>query len=310
METKNIPKEVTMKIIHLLSKVVSEDYQSWLPLSGLAFNPVSKHTYTSVNQLLLSFEMQQKNYEINNWLTFNQIRDASGTVRKGEKATPVVFTEVIYMLNDQKILPKDAKTLFLEAKKKNSSISTYKEIGIATKWFLRYYHVFNVAQTNDLIEVLLTKGQQQMTEIERDARAEQLLIDHNVKYVHSAGDTACYNPLVDIIRMPFTKQFTTSQNYYSVLFHELIHWTGNEKRLNRTFGEWDSPEYAFEELIAELGSSFLCAYFQLPAPLTSTTAYVKSWLTALQNDQMYLFKAMNYAERAMNYLIEKQTTSI
>ena len=310
METTNIPKEITMKIIQLLDKVVSGDVQTWLPLTGLAYNPVSKHTYTSVNQLLLSFAMMQRNYEVNNWLTFNQIKDAGGSVIKGEKSTSVTFTEVIYFLNNQKILPKDAKRHFSEVQQKNPSITTYKEAGISTKRFLKYYFVFNVAQTKDLPDVLFTKGQQLLTEIERDARIEQLLMDHNVKYVHSVGDTASYSPLVDIIRMPFTKQFTSAENYYAVLFHELIHWTGNEKRLNRIFGSWNTPEYAFEELIAELGSAFLCAHFQIPAPLTSTTAYVKSWLIVLQNDHTYLLKAMKFSDSAMSYLIEKQTTSI
>lgn len=310
METTNIPKEITMKIIQLLDKVVSGDVQTWLPLTGLAYNPVSKHTYTAINQLLLSFAMMQQNYETNHWLTFNQVKDAGGSVLKGEKSTPVTFSEVIYFLNEQKILPKDAKRHFIEAQAKNPSITTYKEVGIFTKRFLKYYFVFNVAQTKDLPEVLLHSKEQPLTEIERDARAEQLLTDLNVKIVHSPGDTACYSPLVDIIRMPFTKQFTTSENYYAVLFHELIHWTGNEKRLNRAFGASDSLEYAFEELIAELGSAFLCAHFQIPAPLTSSSEYIKSWLALLQGDNNYIFKAMRQAERAVNYLIEKQTIGV
>lgn len=310
METNNIIKEITMKIIYLLDKVVSGEFQTWLPLSGLAYNPVSKHTYTSVNQLLLSFAMMQKNYEVNNWLTFNQIKEVGGSVQKGEKSTPITFTEVIYLLNEQKITPKDAKRHLTEAQMNNPGITTYKEVGISTRRFLRYYFVFNVAQAKDLPEVLLSNGQQPMAEIERDERVDELLRNHNVIYIHSFGDSAHYSPLVDIIRMPFTKQFTSSENYYSVLFHELIHWTGHEKRLNRTFGAWSSPEYAFEELIAELGSAFLCAHFQIPAPLTSNTAYVKSWLTVLQSDHTYLLKAMKFSDSAMTYLIEKQTTSI
>lgn len=306
METKvSILEEITMKIISLLDKVVSGDVETWLPLSGLAYNPVSKHTYTSINQLLLSFAIVQKNYDVNNWLTFQQIKDAGGSVTKGEKATSVTFSEAIYFLNDQKILPKDAKRHLLEAQQKNPSITTYREVGIKTKRFLKYYFVFNVAQTKDLPEVLLSNGQQSMTEIERDERVDELIKNHNVVYVHSFGDRASYSPLVDIIRMPFTKQFTSSENYYAVLFHELIHWTGHESRLNRLFSR-NETDYAFEELIAELGSAFLCAHFQIPASLTSTTAYVKSWLTVLQNDHAYLLKAMKFSDSAMNYLIEKK----
>ncbi|MFN8283357.1 MAG: zincin-like metallopeptidase domain-containing protein [Chitinophagales bacterium] len=307
METNSIIKEITMKIIYLLDKVVTGDFQTWLPLSGLAYNPVTKHTYTSVNQLLLSFAIMQKNYEVNNWLTFNQIKDAGGSVLKGEKSTSVTFTDVIYFLNDQKITAKDAKRHLSEAQAKNPSITTYKEVGIKTKRFLKYYFVFNVAQTKDLPEILFTKGQEPLTEIERIAQAEHLLKQHDIICINAVGDSAHYNYVTDVIQMPFAKQFENSEHYYAVLFHELIHWTGHESRLNRLFSKKGSPDYAFEELIAELGSAFLCAHYQIPAPLTSTTAYVKSWLTVLQNDRTYLLKAMKFSDNAMSYLIEKQT---
>jgi len=310
MEKQNIMEEITMKIIYLLDKVVSGDIETWLPLSGLAYNPVSKHAYTSVNQLLLSFAMMQKNYEVNNWLTFNQVKDAGGSVLKGEKSTSVTFTDVIYLLNDQKITARDAKRHLSEAQAKNPSITTFKEVGIKTRRFLKYYQVFNVAQTMDLPEVLFSKGQEPLTEIERIEKAEQLLKQHDVVCINANGDSAHYNYVTDVIQMPFSKQFVNSEPYYAVLFHELIHWTGHERRLNRLFGKKGSPDYAFEELIAELGSAFLCAHFQIPAPLTSTTAYVKSWLTVLQNDHTYLLKAMKFSDSAMSYLIKKQTISL
>jgi antirestriction protein ArdC len=247
---------------------------------------------------------------VNNWLTFNQVKDAGGGIMKGEKSTSVTFTDVIYFLNDQKITAKDAKRHFSDEQMKNPSITTYKEVGIKTKRFLKYYFVFNVAQTKDLPEVLFTKGQETMTEIERIEQAEHLLKQHDVICINAVGDSAHYNYVTDVIQMPFSKQFVNSEHYYAVLFHELIHWTGHESRLNRVFSKKGSPDYAFEELIAELGSAFLCAHFQIPAPLTSTTAYVKSWLTVLQNDHNYLLKAMKFSDSAMNYLIEKQTISI
>lgn len=306
METRNIPKEVTMKILALLDKVVSGDVEYWLPLTGLAYNPASKHTYTSINQLLLSFVMSEMRYPCNNWLTFKQIKDAGGSVLKSEKSTSVTFSQVIY-LNDknEKITPEEAKQVFLKAKEEHPTIYSYREAGITTKRFLRYYLVFNVAQTKGLPDTFSSKSQEPLLEIERDEQAEELLLEHEVNYVHAVGDSAHYDILNDIIYLPFTKQFKTSETYYATLFHELIHWTGHEKRLQRTFGISDSPEYAFEELVAELGSAFLCAHFQIPASLTSTTAYIKSWLTALQNDHNYILKALGLAEKAMDFLLEK-----
>jgi len=148
MEKRNIKEEVTTKIIMLLDKVASGDCEFWIPLSGLAYNPVSKHTYTSINQLLLSFVMHEKNYSINSWMTFKQVNEAEGPVNKGETAFPVTFTEVIYLDKQGfKITPTEAKQCLFEAKSKDSSICTYLQAGITTRRFLKYYLVFNVAQT-------------------------------------------------------------------------------------------------------------------------------------------------------------------
>lgn len=309
MESKNLIQEVTENILLLLDKVASGDIQTWIPLTGLAYNPVSKHRYTAINQLLLSFAMMQKNYEVNNWLTFQQIKDAGGFVLKGEQSTPVTFSEVIYLKEGIKITPKEARRHFLDAQDKDPTISTYREAGINTKRFLKYYLVFNVAQTKDIPEVLFTRGQPILSEIERNGQIDQLIACHKVQIHHAHGDSAHYNPQTDVIQMPFSKQFTTSEQYYAVLFHELVHWTGHEARLNRLFSR-NETDYAFEELIAELGSAILCAELIIPAPLRSAAAYIQSWLKALEDDKNYLIKAVSHAERASKYLMKPQSLAV
>jgi antirestriction protein ArdC len=311
MQTNNIIEEVTMKIMLLLDKVVSGDVEFWLPLSGLAYNPITKHTYTSINQLLLSYEMFQKNYSINNWMTFKQVTDLGGSIVKGEKSTHITFSEVIYLnKKGDKITPKEAKLAFSEAKAKDPTISTYRDAGISTKRFLRYYFVFNVAQTKGLSKEITEPQLAKLSHKDRSKLADEIMKIHRINVKHVAGNSAHFEVNNDIIQMPFIEQFNSTESYYATLFHEMIHWTGHNKRLNRQLKTKDKTDYAFEELIAELGSAFLCAHFQLPASLTSTTAYIKSWLAALQNDHSYILKAVGHAERAMNFLLEKQTISV
>ena len=308
METtkRDVAQEVTQQIIALFEKVNNGDIEYWLPLSGLAYNPVSKRYYKGVNQLLLSFTLQTNLYSHNNWLTFQQINEAGGSVVKGEQANLVTFTETLYTKDGQKMSFEEAKQAFIGAKDKDPTISTYKEAGISKRQFLKYYLVFNVAQTKGLPEKLIAPELMNLPEHERLSMAEAFVKDTKIKVTHVSGNSAHYNPHKDIIQMPQLKQFKTKERYYATLFHEMIHATGHETRLNRVFGESESPEYAFEELIAELGSTFLYAHFQIPAPLTSSSAYIKSWLAVLENNKDYIFKAMRYAERAMDYLLIKE----
>jgi antirestriction protein ArdC len=181
------------------------------------------------------------------------------------------------------------------------------EIGITARQFLKLYHVFNVSQTEGLPEHVITPQCKGLTDIEKHAAADEIITAAGAKIVHIAGNSAHYNPEIDKIQMPMRKQFKNKGHYYGVLFHELVHWTRHAKRLNRKFDETVENDYAFEELVAELGRTFLCAELGIAAPLKSNAAYIKSWLGALRNDRNYLLKAVSYADRAVQYLSKKQS---
>lgn len=113
-----------------------------------------------------------------------------------------------------------------------------------------------------------------------------------------------------------TRQGTATENYYAILLHELTHWTGAPKRLDRdkaqtkakTKAERDS--YAFEELIAELGAAFLCSSLGIvQTPRDNHALYIKCWLEALKNDKKYIFKASAKASKAADYLNALQSKS-
>lgn len=309
MTRQSITQEVTEKILELLDLVSTGEIEYWFPLSGLAYNPVSKHTYTSINQLLLSLSLYQHDYHHNHWLTFKQISEAGGVVIKGSKATPVTFTDVIYLKDDEKIAPKQAQELLQKARLENPN-AMYQDIGIKLRWFLKYYWVFNVAQTEKLPQSLVYPDPILFSQYELYEEIENMIVELQARIVHVSANSAHYDLWNDKIQMPYPQQFSSKENYYATKFHELVHWSGHPLRLNRLLGRSGSSEYAFEELVAEIGSALLCTYFSIPAPMTSTAAYVKSWLQALENDQMYILKAVKEAEKAMQFLTAKSTISV
>lgn len=311
MEKKNVLEEVTAKLLLLLDKVASGDIETWIPLSGLAYNPHSDHIYSSLNQLLLSLELYQKNYSYNNWLTFKQIKANGGSVMKDAKSVMVTFTDMAYIDADGKSMSAEAAKMALrDAKANDSSISTYLEIGITTRRFLKFYNVFNVAQTEELPDNLIKPQCAGLSDIEKHQLADELVSNTGAVIVHVAANSAHFNPSLDKIQMPLHEQFSNKENYYATLFHELVHWAGHKSRLDWKFKEQADNTYAFEELVAELGSAFLCAEIGIPAPLKSNAAYIKSWLSALQNDRNYLLKAVSFADRAMQYLVKRQSITV
>ena len=105
--------------------------------------------------------------------------------------------------------------------------------------------------------------------------------------------------------MPHFDQFKTEEAYSAVLAHELTHWTGHKTRLDRKMSsmlDLDGSEYAKEELIAELGSAFLCAELGIQHDEAQTAAYLQSWLKGLKNDKRFIFNAASKATEATNYL--------
>jgi antirestriction protein ArdC len=134
--------------------------------------------------------------------------------------------------------------------------------------------------------------------------------------VRHGFSSAQYRRDLDEIQMPHRDWFHTSdhgsaeENYYAVLFHELTHWTGAEKRLNRVFGQRFGDEaYAMEELVAEIGAAFLCSVFGMSAePRPDHAAYVGSWLKVLRNDNRAIFAAASKAQEAYEHLAYLATT--
>lgn len=303
---------VTDKIVAALEKGTSPWRKPWrtvaggrsVRMGGLPANAVTGRTYSGINVLLLWIDAADKGFTSHRWLTFKQALDAGGNVRKGEKSTLVTLFKPF----EKKETDERGKPLFDE--QGNAVVSRLN--------FMTSFHLFNVEQCENLPEKLLTPvcvagdateiPEQQ--DIARIQRAEQVAACSGVPVVHRHQNRAFYSARSDRITLPEAVQFNSPADYYSTLLHELVHSTGHISRLaregitssSRRFGD---PIYAFEELVAEIGSAFLCAEVGIEGDVQHES-YIASWLKALKEDKRAIFKASRFAREAFEYLILRE----
>lgn len=242
---------------------------------GSPRNGFTNRPYKGMNSFLLSMKATIKGWTDLRFATYNQISNAGGQVQKGEKGTQVVMWKFIKDKKD----PEGKKQIPL----------------------LRVFTVFNVNAQTDLtlptIEATNTD--------ERIQLAEEIFHATNATIKHG-GDKAFFSPSEDFIQMPEFESFNSAGDYYATLAHELIHWTGHEDRLDRNLneGRFGNEAYAFEELVAELGASFICQDLGIDGKFQENhLAYLKSWLKVLKNDTKAIFRASSLATTAAKEIL-------
>ena len=244
---------------------------------------VNGERYRGINVLILWSEALANGYTNSVWMTFRQAIELGGHVRRGEHGTVVVFA---------------SKFQKVETTDEGEEIAR-------TIPFLRGYTTFNVGQIDGLPDRFYHPTDvHPLPSVERVADAEEFVVNTAADIRHG-GIEAFYAPSTDRIQMPMFESFCDAQAYYGVLLHELTHWTSHPSRLARDFGRKRSVDaaYATEELVAEIGSAFVCADLGLALePREDHAAYIGSWLTALRNDRRMIFVAAGHAQRAADYL--------
>ena len=268
----------------ITDRLIAEMEQGIIPwnkpwqMAGLAISHSTGKPYSLLNQMLLG--------RAGEYLTFKQVQAEGGKVRKGEKASFVTFW---------KFIEKDDET-------------TGEMIQVT---LLRYYSVFHI----DQCEGIRAKYARELTETaEPDETAEALISEYidreGVTIENQEGNAAFYQPALDRIVLPLMKQFMETAEYYSTAFHEMVHSTGHMKRLARidSPANFGSESYSKEELIAELGSSFLVHHCRLEtvSSFRNSTAYLQNWLQVLKNDKRFIVSAAGKAEHAVKYILEGQ----
>jgi antirestriction protein ArdC len=286
MQTANTPaayQVITDRLVAMLEAGTAPWKKSWAGASGFPKNLISKKAYSGINTWML----HTSDYASSYFLTFNQAKELGGTVKKGEKGLPVVFT---------KQLP--VKSVEVKTEKGTETMIDGKTGGR----MLRYYTVFNVEQCEG-IEAPDTGERHQHDPIET---AEKIIAGMpNRPQIEHRGGRACYSPEADIVTMPTADRFTTRPGYYSTLFHELAHSTGHGSRLDRQIANnFGSNPYAKEELIAEMASAYLCAHAGIEQSIIENqAAYLAGWIEALKGDARLAVQAASAAQKAANYIL-------
>jgi antirestriction protein ArdC len=175
--------------------------------------------------------------------------------------------------------------------------------------YMKGYTVFNAEQIDGLPESYYAKAVPTLDPVARIDHAEKFFAACQATVKHG-GNRAYYAQELDYVLMPPFECFHDAETYYSTLAHELTHRTKHPARLNRDFGRkhWGDEGYAQEELVAELGASFLCADLELAIePREDNASYIAQWLEILKSDTRFIFKAAAHAQRAADFLHTSST---
>ncbi len=319
---KKLYLEITKKIIDLLKQEKIIWHQEWIG-SGFPANFFTKKRYRGVNTILLWIAQLKNQYESSFWLTFNQIKKLKGKLKKGSKGEYIYFFEK-YKPDTIKKMCRNCRKL-KECLEGQEWLKTENDINIAENTdlneicdeykpvynsFIKSYVVFNL----DCIEGIKVESnvcQKWLTDYSGIKKILGSYVD--APPVIEKGSRAYYNTIEDYICMPPKSKFYEEEGYWATLFHELIHSTGNEKRLNRkSLYERTEHSYSLEELIAELGACFLCAEAGITNKrrIKNSAGYIKSWIEVLQNNPAWIWKASHEAEKACQYILNQSAKSI
>lgn len=275
----DIYQTVTDSIISALETGVKPWSCPWqrVPgMSGLPSNYATGAAYSGMNIMLLWYSASEQGFSDSRWMTYKQAKAEGGQVRKGEHGTTAIFYTTLEKENDA---------------------GEVEHIPM-----LKTFTVFNVQQIDGL--ALTTETVSPEATFDPLPQAENLLRKSGANIIEK-GQNAFFIPSTDEIHLPERYLFAYAANFYATGLHELVHWSGGKSRLNREMkGKFGSEGYAFEELIAELGSAFLMADLGIVGAVQHES-YIASWLKALRNDKRYIFKAASSASKAHRYLMDK-----
>ncbi len=283
---QNIYTRVTNQIALQLEQGVRPWMKPWSVehTAGRITRPLRHNAipYRGVNVLLLWSEALAKGYAAPLWMTYKQSQEMGAQVRKGEHGSLVVYADRITRTETD-----------------SDGQDVEREIP-----FMKGYTVFNVEQIDGLPAHYYAQPVTPLPLSDRLAQADQFVTATGAA-IHLGGNQAYYSPVGDHIQLPPFEAFKDKESYYATVLHELTHWTRHETRLDRDFvrQRFGDAGYAREELVAELGSAFLCADLGITPEIREDHAdYIGHWLKVIQDDKHAIFQAAAHAQRAADYL--------
>ena len=281
----DVYERITARVLEQLERGTVPWHKPWRGgEAGCPRNLISRRPYRGINVFLLSACTP---FESPFWLTFRQANELGGHVRKGAKSTPIVFWKWL--------------------RRENAETGETEQFPL-----LRYYNVFNVAQCELPTEKVPALPSVPTTEFEPIGACEQILEGMPERpAIYYEGAAAYYRPLTDSVHLPKPEHFDSPEHFYGTVFHELIHATGHESRLNR-HGITETPRfgtqtYSKEELVAEMGAAFLCGHAGIENNVIDNSAsYVAEWLKRLRDDKRLVVHAAAAAQKAADFILGRE----
>ena len=293
---KNEQKQTVYEIVTQRIVDYIEQYQElpwmkpWATVESAQQNYKSRKPYQGINALLTGMSGFSSPF----WMTFKQVKEMGGNIKKGSRSTPVVYWSTF------------------EKKAKDEDEDDEKML---KKGFHRMYFIFNADQIEGIefpkIE-LPTYDFDPMIEAERIIENMQ-----NRPFIDATGTAAYYSPITDIVTVPSSELFKFPEEFYSTLFHELAHSTGHPSRLNRFKQEGDnhqfgSQSYSKEELVAEMSSAFIMNTLGINTKRSdyNSAGYIKGWLKKLKDDPKMVITAASKAGKAANHIMNLEVQNV
>jgi len=286
-ERASLYSEITARIVAELEAGRLPWVQPWggqgtaAPL-GLPRNASSGRTYSGINVLILWGAVFAGGFSGQTWLTYRQALALGGNVRKGERGTTVVYAD-----------------RFIPDRERHRARETGDEAHAIH--FLKRFTVFNTDQCDGLPEDIAPVPPP-IPEGLILPRAEALIRASGVD-LRIGGTKAFYHVQHDRVQVPPPQAFFEPINWHRTALHELSHASGAVHRLKRDLsGSFGSRKYAFEELVAEIASAFLCAALGI-VPTVRHADYTGAWLDVLRDDDHAIVRAASQASKAADYLL-------
>ena len=277
----NVYEMITKRIIEQLESGVIPWHKPWTGTKNGAYNRVSMKPYSILNQMLLQHSGE--------YATFKQWTEAGGHIRKGAKSEIVTFWKLQQVEEEEEDGTKVKKTIPL----------------------LRYYNVFHISQVDGVVPKEKLELQEHEPIEEAESIKRKYMEREHLQIYERITDKAFYAPTLDYIEVPCKEQYEHIEEFYSTLFHEIVHSTGHRKRLNRqesgASARFGSATYSKEELTAEIGSAMILNRLGIETEKTfkNSSAYVQNWLQVLRNDNKFIISASSKSEKAVKYIFNE-----
>jgi len=289
---RDIYQEITDRILELLDQGTVPWHNPIRRGTGDGWpkNLQTDRRYRGINVFLLAVTAWERGYASDYWLTYRQADALGGNVRQGEKSSLVTFWKLYDTTDNQ----------------------SGEDVTLPV---LRHYNVFSVEQCAGIKIPDAGEKYQEQAPFEPLQQAETIMAGYEKgPTITHGGSRACYRPSIDEIVIAEPERFEQPESYYSTLFHEAVHSTGHSSRLKRGLdaeapAPFGSTDYSKEELIAEMGASFLNAAAGISPPtIEQSAAYIDNWRKQLKDDKRLVVQAAGSAQRAADWILGETFT--